>query len=76
MAIMGQSGAGKTSLLNILSFRAKNSKTQFVNAEMKLNRADYTLKKFSKIGVYVMQVSKGPNFSTDLLFSMISSWIL
>jgi len=27
LAIMGQSGAGKTSLLNILSFRTKNTQT-------------------------------------------------
>ena len=36
-AIMGESGAGKTSLLNILSFRTKNSKICNIKGDVKLN---------------------------------------
>ena len=42
-AIMGESGAGKTSLLNILSFRTKNDKVCNIKGDIRLNNSEYNL---------------------------------
>ena len=54
-AIMGESGAGKTSLLNILSFQMKNSAATRITGDIKINGQEYNHENFSRIGVYVMQ---------------------
>ena len=54
-AIMGASGAGKTSLLNILSSRISNSKNVTVSGSFLANNMAFTSFDFAKFAGYVMQ---------------------
>jgi len=52
---MGSSGAGKTSLLNILSDRASNKKGNTISGKVNLNdKVPLTQQSFGDIGGYVM----------------------
>ena len=54
--IMGSSGAGKTSLLNILSDRISNKNGQIVKGQVMVNdKLPLTQEDFGKFGAYVMQ---------------------
>ncbi|KAL4441911.1 hypothetical protein ABPG74_003662 [Tetrahymena malaccensis] len=54
-AILGSSGAGKTTFLNILSKRIeKNNKNDLIG-DLKINNQDYNADSFSKFSGYVMQ---------------------
>lgn len=55
LAIMGSTGAGKTSLLNILSQRVQSTKSTQVSGEFKLNGQDFSAKNFKKYAAYIMQ---------------------
>lgn len=53
---MGSSGAGKTSLLNILSDRASNKKGTKLSGKITLNDSVLLNQEtFGKVGAYVMQ---------------------
>lgn len=52
---MGQSGAGKTSLLNILACRVNSSDKITVEGDKKINQKVYRKDYFQRVGVYVMQ---------------------
>ena len=54
-AIMGASGAGKTSLLNILSCRVDNGKNIQLGGGVFVNGAPYTFSNFGDFANYVMQ---------------------
>ncbi|KAL4474979.1 hypothetical protein ABPG74_001675 [Tetrahymena malaccensis] len=54
-AILGSSGAGKTSLLNILCQRVKRSQTVSLNGEILANNKPYTADEFTQFASYVMQ---------------------
>ena len=54
-AIMGASGAGKTSLLNLLSCQIKNSANVQIKGNIQANGQTYTSQKFNKFAGYVMQ---------------------
>lgn len=54
-AILGASGAGKTSLLNILAKRIINSKGYEINGTLNANGRPYNYTQFSKFAAYVMQ---------------------
>lgn len=54
-AIMGASGAGKTSLLNILSCRVDNGKNIQLGGGVFVNGAPYTFNNFGDFANYVMQ---------------------
>lgn len=53
VAIMGASGGGKTSLLNILASRVYVSKDSKVSGNVKANGKILTKKDFGKIGAFV-----------------------
>ncbi len=54
--VMGASGCGKTSLLNLISDRIRKRKHSKIEGEIKLNDTiDLNYETFSKIGAYVMQ---------------------
>ena len=54
--IMGSSGAGKTSLLNLISDRMRVSNDTKVSGEIKVNdKITLTQGQFGKFGAYVMQ---------------------
>ena len=54
--IMGSSGCGKTSLLNILSDRISAKRDTTINKTVKINdETDLDMKLFGSIGAYVMQ---------------------
>ena len=53
---MGASGAGKTSMLNVISDRIARSKTINISGEVLLNdKIKLTQDKFGDLGAYVMQ---------------------
>lgn len=54
-AIMGSSGAGKTSLLNILCKRINNSKKGKLTGNIYANGMQYQYSDFPKFASYVMQ---------------------
>lgn len=54
-AIMGASGSGKTSLLNILAQRLDVSRAAKVNGSIKCNGKDIGSNDFGKLGAFVMQ---------------------
>ncbi|EAS02340.1 ABC-type transport system protein (macronuclear) [Tetrahymena thermophila SB210] len=54
-AILGSSGAGKTSFLNILAKRIQNTKEIQLTGSVKVNGAQYTYEYFNKFAGYVMQ---------------------
>ncbi|EAR86510.2 ABC transporter family protein (macronuclear) [Tetrahymena thermophila SB210] len=54
-AILGSSGAGKTSLLNILTKRIQNSGKQMLEGRVQVNGKEYTADQFSNFANYVMQ---------------------
>lgn len=53
-AILGASGAGKTSLLNILAQRIVNMKGYQISGSFNANGRPYDSKKFSKFAAYIM----------------------
>lgn len=53
-AILGASGAGKTSLLNILARRISKSKNVLLKGELMANKQKYDSERFSKFASYVM----------------------
>ena len=54
--IMGASGSGKTSLLNLLSDRVRVLKNVTLTGEIKFNdKVPVTQKSFGQVGWYVMQ---------------------
>lgn len=61
---MGASGAGKTSLLNILSARISNTKTARLTGKVFVNNIEYNSETFSNFAAYVMQ--------NDVLFETLS----
>ncbi|CAD8042834.1 unnamed protein product [Paramecium primaurelia] len=63
-AILGASGAGKTSLLNILSARISNTKTVKLTGKVLVNNIEYNSETFSNFAAYVMQ--------NDVLFETLS----
>ncbi|CAD8196359.1 unnamed protein product [Paramecium octaurelia] len=54
-AILGSSGAGKTSLLNVLACRIVNNKHCKLTGELYANQDKYNYDKFSEFASYVMQ---------------------
>ncbi|KAL4474977.1 hypothetical protein ABPG74_001673 [Tetrahymena malaccensis] len=54
-AILGSSGAGKTSLLNILTKRIQNTSKQILEGKVQVNGNEYTADQFSNFANYVMQ---------------------
>lgn len=54
-AIMGASGAGKTSLLNILACRIRPNRKANISGEVFSNFRPYTYKEFGEFANYVMQ---------------------
>eukprot|EP00331_Platyophrya_macrostoma_P006837 CAMPEP_0176428008 /NCGR_PEP_ID=MMETSP0127-20121128/12909_1 /TAXON_ID=938130 /ORGANISM="Platyophrya macrostoma, Strain WH" /LENGTH=556 /DNA_ID=CAMNT_0017809639 /DNA_START=239 /DNA_END=1909 /DNA_ORIENTATION=- len=55
LAIMGASGAGKTSLLNILSCRISPGKNVTIKGTVQANKLNFNSEIFSKFAGYVMQ---------------------
>ena len=55
VAIMGASGSGKTSLLNILGNRLDVSSKCVVDGKIKCNGVDVKKGDFGKLGAFVMQ---------------------
>lgn len=53
--IMGASGAGKTSLLNILALRIKNQKNVTIDGIQQVNGQPYNQNEFNNYSAYVMQ---------------------
>lgn len=53
-AILGSSGAGKTSLLNILSARISKTKTIKLTGKVLVNNIEYNSETFSNFAAYVM----------------------
>lgn len=53
-AIMGGSGAGKTSLLNILARRVENGRNVTLTGELLANGTPYDSDKFADFASYVM----------------------
>lgn len=53
-AILGASGAGKTSLLNILAQRIVKMKGYKITGTLNANGKPYDSKKFSKFAAYIM----------------------
>lgn len=54
-AILGSSGAGKTSLLNILACRVKSSSKVTLRGQLLANGLEYSYDQFSQFASYVMQ---------------------
>jgi len=52
---MGASGAGKTSLLNVLSDRVKTDRTKVLEGRVTVNNLALTQGNFGTFGAYVMQ---------------------
>jgi ABC-type multidrug transport system ATPase subunit len=63
-AILGASGAGKTSLLNILAKRISNGKNVELKGEITANRNTYSSELFATFASYVMQ--------NDILFETLT----
>ncbi|CAD8179154.1 unnamed protein product [Paramecium octaurelia] len=63
-AILGASGAGKTSLLNILAARVYSSKTVKLKGKVLANQMEYDSETFSNFAAYVMQ--------NDVLFETLT----
>lgn len=63
-AILGASGAGKTSLLNLLAKRISPSMTVLVNGELLANKKVYEPNTFPSFAAYVMQ--------NDVLFGTLT----
>jgi len=55
LAILGPSGAGKTSFLNILAGRTKKSKNKIINGEIKVNGKQLSSAMFKQITGFVAQ---------------------
>ena len=53
-AILGASGAGKTSLLNILAARVSSSKNVRLTGKVLANHVEYNAETFSNFAAYVM----------------------
>lgn len=53
-AILGASGAGKTSLLNILAARVSSSKNVKLTGKVLANHVEYNSETFSNFAAYVM----------------------
>ena len=53
VAIMGASGGGKTSLLNILASRAYVSAGAKISGEIRINNREISKTDFGKIGAFV-----------------------
>ena len=53
VAIMGASGGGKTSLLNILASRAYVSGNSKISGEIRINNRVLSKKDFGKVGAFV-----------------------
>ena len=53
VAIMGASGGGKTSLLNILASRAYVSSGAKISGEIRINNREISKQDFGKIGAFV-----------------------
>jgi len=51
---MGASGAGKTSLLNILALRIKNQKNVTIDGIQQVNGQPYNQNEFNNYSAYVM----------------------
>ncbi|EWS72522.1 L-isoaspartate O-methyltransferase (macronuclear) [Tetrahymena thermophila SB210] len=54
-AILGSSGAGKTTFLNILAKRIEKNDNNDLNGTLKINNQNYDADSFSKFSGYVMQ---------------------
>ena len=54
-AIMGSSGAGKTSLLNLLAMRIAATSQVLINGNIMANKQPYDFNNFSNFAAYVMQ---------------------
>lgn len=52
---MGSSGAGKTSLLNILAKRIEKNKNIKLEGQIHANKVEYTYDDFPNFATYVMQ---------------------
>jgi len=63
-AIMGASGAGKTSLLNIMACRIEKSGTIDIQGNLLVNGKPYNFNKFGDFANYVMQ--------TDILMQTLT----
>ncbi len=55
MAIMGASGSGKTSLLNVLAQRIALSPGAILDGEVRFNNRPLSTNDFGKIGAFVQQ---------------------
>ena len=55
LAVMGGSGSGKTSLLNVLASRLSLSPGSVFQGEVKVNERVYDNKSFGKVGAFVQQ---------------------
>lgn len=53
--IMGASGAGKTSLLNVISDRIRADSNRKITGSVTVNNAPLSQNNFGSIGAYVMQ---------------------
>lgn len=61
-AIMGASGAGKTTMLNMLAGRAKRKKPFTLEGKVLVNGAVVKKKPFQQMSAYVMQVLDSTSF--------------
>lgn len=52
---MGSSGAGKTSLLNVLCKRIQRTNANNLSGDIKANNLSYTYEQFPKFASYIMQ---------------------
>jgi ABC-type multidrug transport system ATPase subunit len=63
-AILGSSGAGKTSLLNILAKRIESNKEVTLTGDLLVNLRPYTMTQFATFASYVLQ--------NDVLFETLT----
>ncbi|EAS06409.2 ABC transporter family protein (macronuclear) [Tetrahymena thermophila SB210] len=54
-AILGSSGAGKTSLLNVIAKRIQNSHNTELEGQIQINNRSYNYSQFNNLAGYVMQ---------------------